>query len=219
VAFDPYAELGVPRTATEADVRKAYRKKAKTTHPDTKDGDADAFDRARTAMLVLTDHQRRDHFDKTGRVDDVGPDNKRAAALQIIENHQQVVVNSFLQGRGPDPRNIDMLLTITNGIKKEILEHEAGLVAGQKVLDFTKDYAKRFKLKTGDTKDDPIAALVNQRINQGEQQMAGIREGIEVRQLAMEIIARYEFRWEMPEPQMFDLTAGGILTPRGPRTS
>ena len=45
MADDPYKTLGVARDATEAQVRKAYLKLAKTTHPDLNPGDAKAEER------------------------------------------------------------------------------------------------------------------------------------------------------------------------------
>ncbi|TAL29976.1 MAG: J domain-containing protein, partial [Phenylobacterium sp.] len=38
MARDPYQELGVSRTATADEVRKAFRKLAKENHPDTNPG-------------------------------------------------------------------------------------------------------------------------------------------------------------------------------------
>ena len=32
--LDPYATLGIDKTASQSDVRKAYRRRAKDTHPD-----------------------------------------------------------------------------------------------------------------------------------------------------------------------------------------
>ena len=39
MAEDPYKLLGVPRTASDDDVRKAFRKLAKELHPDARPND------------------------------------------------------------------------------------------------------------------------------------------------------------------------------------
>ena len=55
---DYYATLGVPRTATQAEIKKAYRKLARELHPDRNPGDAAAerrFKDANEAQAVLTD--------------------------------------------------------------------------------------------------------------------------------------------------------------------
>ncbi|MCG5432387.1 J domain-containing protein [Mycobacterium sp. MYCO198283] len=38
---DPYAVLGVSRTASAAEITRAYRRKLRDYHPDTRRGDAD----------------------------------------------------------------------------------------------------------------------------------------------------------------------------------
>lgn len=59
---DYYAELGVARDATEDDIKKAYRKLANTHHPD-KGGDEEKFKSVKEAYEVLSDTQKRTHYD------------------------------------------------------------------------------------------------------------------------------------------------------------
>lgn len=63
---DFYAMLGVPKDASEADVKKAYRKLARTLHPDTNNGDASAerrFKEIGEAYSVLSDPEQRSQYD------------------------------------------------------------------------------------------------------------------------------------------------------------
>jgi curved DNA-binding protein len=66
---DYYAVLGVPRTASQADIKKAFRKLARAHHPDAKPGDKDAerrFKDANEANEVLSDPDKRKRYDALG---------------------------------------------------------------------------------------------------------------------------------------------------------
>ena len=65
---DYYAILGVPKTATQAEIKKAYRKLARELHPDTnKDPDSEKrFKEANEAQAVLTDPEKRKQYDELG---------------------------------------------------------------------------------------------------------------------------------------------------------
>ncbi|GAD96337.1 DnaJ domain protein [Paecilomyces variotii No. 5] len=65
-----YDALGVPPTATELEIKKAYRKLAITTHPDKNPGDETAHARFQAigeAYQVLSDENLRKQYDKFGK--------------------------------------------------------------------------------------------------------------------------------------------------------
>jgi DnaJ-class molecular chaperone len=74
MAADPYTTLGVARTATEADIKKAYRKLAKELHPDrNKDNPkaSEKFSQVTQAYDLLNDKDKRARFDR-GEIDGDG---------------------------------------------------------------------------------------------------------------------------------------------------
>jgi DnaJ-class molecular chaperone len=66
---DYYKTLGVPRNATQDQIRKAYKKIARENHPDAKPGDnaaAERFKQASEAYEVLGDAEKRKQYDQFG---------------------------------------------------------------------------------------------------------------------------------------------------------
>ncbi len=66
MAQDYYSILGVARTASADEIKKAFRKKAHELHPDKAGGDAEKFKQVNEAYQVLGNQTKRQQYDQFG---------------------------------------------------------------------------------------------------------------------------------------------------------
>lgn len=113
-----YEALGLTKDATDADIKKAYRKLAMKNHPD-KGGDPEAFKVVQNAYDVLSDPQKKENYDRFGNPD--GPPHAPGGGFEDIMSQM------FGMGmRGPGPakgQNHQHKLTISlaesyHGVRK-----------------------------------------------------------------------------------------------------
>lgn len=100
---DYYEVLGVPRSATESDIKKAYRQLAMKFHPDRNPGDRQAeerFKEVNEAYAVLSDPERRAQYDRFGAVGVPGGGFTDTGFGSLFED----IFESFFAGGGPRGR-------------------------------------------------------------------------------------------------------------------
>lgn len=86
-----YTILGVPKTATAAEIKKAYRKLAKELHPDLHPGDekvAEKFKEVSAAYAILGDEKDRGRYDR-GEIDENGAERGYGAGFQNARTHRR----------------------------------------------------------------------------------------------------------------------------------
>lgn len=98
MADDPYKALGLSKTATEAEIKKAYRRIAKTDHPDLNPDPkaAERFKRAAAAYDLLKDADKRRRFD-AGEIDAAGQERPQR---HYYREYAGAADNPYAEGAG-----------------------------------------------------------------------------------------------------------------------
>lgn len=123
MADDPYTLLGIPKTATEKQVRAAFLKLAKTSHPDVNPGDKKAEERFKaisSAHDLLSDSAKRARFDR-GEIDATGqempPKGYRRSGATFADDDMSDILASMMRGQRGGPsrpqRGADQRYTLT----------------------------------------------------------------------------------------------------------
>ena len=106
---DPYKTLGVPRDASDAEIKKAYRRLAMTTHPD-RNPELDPveaqrrFAEAGNAFELLKDPSAREEYDMTGRVGGGGGGGGGQSDMDLREMlFREMMRRQMRQRRQPPP--------------------------------------------------------------------------------------------------------------------
>ena len=190
----PYELLGVDRQASTAEIRKAYRDKAKTMHPDA-GGDGDEFAALATAHDVLCDPEQRDHYDATGQMPDGAPPLDVEAQEVLLMLFAAAIEKSF-QSLSP---NIDLKAMVANDLaakQRGLSEHNSQL--GRR-LERLQDAAKRLVVNAGEA--DTLTPRMRGMAESIKEQIGKVDNDIARHKRADEILGRYT--WTGDEPTGF----------------
>ncbi|XP_010913147.1 chaperone protein dnaJ 6 [Elaeis guineensis] len=112
-----YEILGVERTATQQEIKKAYYRLALRLHPDKNPGDEEAkekFQLLQKVISVLGDEEKRAIYDQTGCVDDV------ALSGEAAENLQEFFRSMFRQVTEADIEEFEANYRGSDSEKKDL---------------------------------------------------------------------------------------------------
>jgi curved DNA-binding protein CbpA len=190
--FDPYKVLGVPRDADAPTVRKAYRRKAKATHPDA-GGDREAFQQAARAVAILDDPAKRERYDRTGSVEDDPVQSPYHDALAII----MPIIAAGVQAWATNP---DLMQDLeARPVMADLLDALAKMRSGQlaevdkaqRGIDKLRKLAKRTRRKDGTT--SPIARAMEGEARRIETILEPMRRKMAGIDAAIALVKEHQF--------------------------
>lgn len=149
---DHYDTLGVDRDAGPDEIKRQFQRMRSKHHPDREGGDAETMSKVNVAYDVLSDPQRRLHYDKTGQ--DSAPEQERQA--------QEIVCGMILGFLHSNNGERDFSVWIVNAIDGEIGKASSSLAEGERLLVLNERMTQRLRFR-GNGKDYVRQALVARR--------------------------------------------------------
>lgn len=187
---DLYSDLEIPHDADPAAIKRAYRKRAKETHPDkTKDG-GEAFHAVGRAYLILRDPERRAKYDRTGSADET-IDNSWSKMVSLISQIFMSALENF------DPEQED-LVKFTQDKLKDNLDIGAGAIAASLAKSKRLEKARK-RLKFKGDKSDILVNLIDQQLAENECHRANIELDLQIMRDGEIYLKHYSYKVD-PKP-------------------
>ena len=191
-----YDELGVAKDASPEEIKKAYRAQARRAHPDS-GGTPEAFEKLSRAKSVLLDPQRRAEYDRTGRIDEPGPDNDEQQALAAaIQSIQKVVAE--IEARGLKIESVDVIDLARSSLQDDIARSEAEIRKATQNAEKTRKFAARFKSLHG--KPNLLRRSFEHRAVEIDRIIENEKHNLELRRRGLEILNGHAFATEFERP-------------------
>ena len=194
---DYYKTLGVPREATQAEIKAAYKSLAQKLHPDKCDDIDELFQDINEAHGVLSNPGRRKQYDLTGdgNLQNVGEGARNVLAklfAQAIEKQLSKLSNdnnifAQFQSQKDDP------YTIVGNIKQSLIKRNRELKKGYKItkkkIEQTESMRSKVIVKHG---INLFHAILEQKAKQLELNLHSIKTEKAVNEAAINMLEDYD---------------------------
>jgi curved DNA-binding protein CbpA len=185
--FNPYRILGVEKDASPDEIRTAFRQLVRLYHPDVSGGDRARYEQVIRANDILTDHDARGRFDRTGQCDATGPENMNAAAINFIVEYFKQCIEQTTDAKA-DACSLDLIKMGERYIQlREQQNRPRRLAHGMERA------VKRLKKKSAPDQHSLLHTVLHNQINNYYRQVEAIEEQIDLHNIALAIITDYSF--------------------------
>lgn len=189
--IDPYQLLGLERDADEAAVKAAYRKAAKSAHPDA-GGDLDAFGRLNASYELLKDPVRRRVYDDTG----YDPQLADATDLKGLMMLETLVNEMILDER--EPGSFDPVAGLRRKLTDDLLKARFHILELERHRTRVRQHADRIGRRP---ENDVLGAMLRARTQSITEAIRAAETQIAAIERAYDMLEGYSYELEAIAPQ------------------
>ena len=184
-----YDTLGVGKDADPEEVKRAYRRRAKQTHPDA-GGKTEEFQAVAAAYQVLADPARRRQYDETGAAGEVV--DEEAQVLNLVGNLVFQIIEAV------DVAHVDVIDLARQEVKKAIKDTQAQRQQHQKAIAKRERAAKRLlRRKAGANR---LGMMLEHEIAKMKAGLAQAAKAIEIRERMLKMLDDYDYKVDVEAP-------------------
>ena len=186
---DLYTTLGIDRSASKAEINRAWKKRVKKAHPDT-GGSAEEFKRVQTAHMVLADDAKRARYDATGEFEENKPNIELAQILEGMSIVIDIALGDLIKS-GREASQSDLISAMMQVINAQRQERNKEKANFKMVSDKWEAIIGRFSTEDGPNYLDQV---VRGKITQCAELIAQADQHIERLAKIEKLIKTYRYR-------------------------
>jgi len=198
--IDLYQLLGIRRGATRDEIRRAYRRKAKSSHPDS-GGSVEAFGAVASAHDVLADAKRRERYDSTGEIEQARPDNFDGSAIEVIAQKLGMIIHAE-----QDLTSLDIGTVIEQAIREDIALRKSSIANQRRAVERAGSLRVRVKRKANN-EDNMLARVLDWHEGSANDNVRKNEEAVRAMERALEILEGYSFIDDTPSASAGEVSA------------
>ena len=204
-----YEILGVNKDVTPEELKVIYRSLCQKHHPDKNNGDHEIFVSIKNAYEILSNVEKRKHYDETGAYD-------QSTATENDKQQQRILVflsglvEQIINNDSVDVEKLNVLNLIQETIKNNIIGNNSAIVINQKKIDKRNKTIKRIKKKKDDINNFLSAMLISSN-EQNTKAIERLKEGIADFTVMLTMVSDENYQYEIDtQPQLSQATMGLI---------
>lgn len=196
-----YEYFDIDEKADKETVKKAFRRKAKETHPDTNNNKNDDFQKTKKYYMILADPEKRKKYDETGEIDEKSEKGNLYISLlaELFKN--------LVQSR--DTFNFDMFKAMMDKLDTNIASMEQGIEKAKKSIEKLQKLEKKITPK----KNNIFINVLREGISAYKEGIVSHKKQIKIQKDAYDFIkkGKFKFKYENEYESTFGDLGGAFV--------